>query len=362
MTDDGFFISVEAWDPKFDADRDRAVPVRAPAPRASNWCAARRQRRRLEPSAGSGRGGARPTGWAVARVDHLDRRRPRRRWVSSPRSRLRRAPSFYFSWLVAYLYFLSIALGALFFVLVAHRLPRGLERDAAAGGRERDGDPAGLRAALRADLARASRAVRLDDATEVAKNPLLRGKAGFLNEGFFFDPGDLLLHRVERARHLLFTAIAEAGRVRRRADQRAAAQVAAAPGLIALQRSPSTFATIDWMMSLEPEWYSTMIGVYFFAGSLLVDLRLRRPAVEFRLRPGRAARRRHDRAPPRRCESCSSASPSSGPTSPSRSTSSSGMANIPEETIYYMKRHVGSWQSAGMLLAVGHFLVPVLLL
>jgi hypothetical protein len=33
-------------------------------------------------------------------------------------------------------------------------------------------------------------------------------------------------------------------------------------------------------------------------------------------------------------------------------------ANIPEETIYYMKRQVGSWQSAGMLLAGGHFLVP----
>ena len=33
-------------------------------------------------------------------------------------------------------------------------------------------------------------------------------------------------------------------------------------------------------------------------------------------------------------------------------------ANIPEETIYHMKRQVGSWQSAGMLLASGHFLVP----
>jgi hypothetical protein len=33
-------------------------------------------------------------------------------------------------------------------------------------------------------------------------------------------------------------------------------------------------------------------------------------------------------------------------------------ANIPEETIYYMKRSVGSWQSAGMFLAFGHFLVP----
>jgi len=30
-----------------------------------------------------------------------------------------------------------------------------------------------------------------------------------------------------------------------------------------------TFASIDWVMSLEPHWFSTMFGVYFFSGSLL---------------------------------------------------------------------------------------------
>src|SRR4030095_12291853 len=30
-----------------------------------------------------------------------------------------------------------------------------------------------------------------------------------------------------------------------------------------------TFAAIDWIMSLTPHWYSTMFGVYFFAGSFL---------------------------------------------------------------------------------------------
>ena len=30
-----------------------------------------------------------------------------------------------------------------------------------------------------------------------------------------------------------------------------------------------TFAAIDWMMSLDPEWYSTMFGVYWFAGSFV---------------------------------------------------------------------------------------------
>ena len=30
-----------------------------------------------------------------------------------------------------------------------------------------------------------------------------------------------------------------------------------------------SFAAFDWMMSLEPLWFSTIYGVYFFAGSFL---------------------------------------------------------------------------------------------
>lgn len=30
-----------------------------------------------------------------------------------------------------------------------------------------------------------------------------------------------------------------------------------------------TFAAFDWLMSLQPHWYSTMFGVYYFAGSML---------------------------------------------------------------------------------------------
>lgn len=33
-----------------------------------------------------------------------------------------------------------------------------------------------------------------------------------------------------------------------------------------------TFASIDWMMSLEPHWFSTIYGVYYFAGSVLAAL------------------------------------------------------------------------------------------
>ncbi|MGD8779349.1 MAG: quinol:cytochrome C oxidoreductase [Ignavibacteria bacterium] len=33
-----------------------------------------------------------------------------------------------------------------------------------------------------------------------------------------------------------------------------------------------TFASIDWMMSLEPHWFSTIFGVYYFSGTVLAAL------------------------------------------------------------------------------------------
>lgn len=33
-----------------------------------------------------------------------------------------------------------------------------------------------------------------------------------------------------------------------------------------------TFAAIDWMMSLEPHWFSTIYGVYYFSGTVLAGL------------------------------------------------------------------------------------------
>lgn len=39
---------------------------------------------------------------------------------------------------------------------------------------------------------------------------------------------------------------------------------------IVLYGLTQTFAAFDWLMSLQPHWYSTIFGVYFFAASILV--------------------------------------------------------------------------------------------
>src|SRR5205823_6206554 len=42
----------------------------------------------------------------------------------------------------------------------------------------------------------------------------------------------------------------------------------AGPAIIVLAIT-QTFASIDWIVSLTPHWYSTMFGVYFFAGAFV---------------------------------------------------------------------------------------------
>lgn len=44
-----------------------------------------------------------------------------------------------------------------------------------------------------------------------------------------------------------------------------------APGVL-IYALTVTFASFDWLMSLQPHWYSTIFGVYFFAGCLLSGL------------------------------------------------------------------------------------------
>jgi hypothetical protein len=262
---------------------------------------------------------------------------------------------FYFSWLVAYLYFLSIALGALFFVLV-HTVTR------AAWG-------VTLRRVVENVMATLPVFALLFipiwlgrheiyewmHAEAAAHNPIIQGKAAFLNEGFWFVRA--ILYFV--AWSVLATWFStQSQKQDETGEERISARLrGAAPIGIVLFALTTTFATIDWMMSLEPMWYSTMIGVYFFSGAVVAILSFTLLLVHFAYAQG-ALR---------------------GVVTVEHLQDVAKLlfgftifwayiafsqyfliwyANIPEETIYYMKRQVGSWQSAGMVLALGHFLVP----
>jgi hypothetical protein len=122
-----------------------------------------------------------------------------------------------------------------------------------------------------------------------------------------------------------------------------------------------TFAAFDWLMSLEPEWFSSAYGVYYAAGSLVGGMAL------LTLLAHRARAR--------------------GPLAEELSrfhfhalgrvllafvvfwayiaffqSMLIQIANRPEETTFYVRRLTGSWEAFSYALAAGHFALPFFLL
>lgn len=118
-----------------------------------------------------------------------------------------------------------------------------------------------------------------------------------------------------------------------------------------------TYAAYDWLMSIDPHWYSTIFGVYFFAGSLLslvalltlLSLALQRKNI---LRNTITVEHYHDLGKLLFAFTIF--------------WTYIGFSqyfliwygNIPEETIWYLKRWEGSWKAVSLLILFGHFVLP----
>jgi hypothetical protein len=124
-----------------------------------------------------------------------------------------------------------------------------------------------------------------------------------------------------------------------------------------------TWASFDWTMSLEPDWSSTIFGLYFFAGAFLGAIAL--VAILMHAASTRAGR---------------------GATVPVRPDHTHAVgrllfamvifwaymafsqlliywiADLPDEATFYLLRSTGSWMAVAWLLVVGHFAAPFLVL
>lgn len=133
-----------------------------------------------------------------------------------------------------------------------------------------------------------------------------------------------------------------------------------APGLL-LGFLTGSLASFDWVMSLSPKWYSTIFGIYCLAGGglammavlTLIGLGFRRVNV---LKNTITEEHYHDLGKWMFAITVFWA----------YIAFSQYMliwyANIPEETIFFKMRYSGSWGWWSMLLVVGHFVVPFLVL
>jgi hypothetical protein len=133
-----------------------------------------------------------------------------------------------------------------------------------------------------------------------------------------------------------------------------------APGIV-LFAITITFAAFDWLMSLDPHWYSTIFGLYIFAGSFLSVLAflvilaasLRKKNV---LTDVITIEHYHDLG-----KFLFGFTIFWGYMAFSQYFLI-WYANIPEETIWFRHRWEGSWKYITMLLVFGHFLLPFLML
>ncbi|MCH8165190.1 MAG: quinol:cytochrome C oxidoreductase [Planctomycetes bacterium] len=138
-------------------------------------------------------------------------------------------------------------------------------------------------------------------------------------------------------------------------------QSVAAPGMI-LYAFTQTFAAVDWIMTLEFAWYSTMFGVYFFAASTCGAFAAMIIILYLLQRSGRltnviTTEHYHD---------LGKLLFAFGVVFWAYIAYSQYMliwyANIQEETIWFVIRQLGGWKTMSIFLILGHFAGPFLIL
>jgi hypothetical protein len=262
---------------------------------------------------------------------------------------------FYFSWLVSFLFFLSLALGALFFVLIQYAAQGGwgivLRRIA-----ETVFATLPVMAVLFLPVLLGLRDLYSWAVPGAADHDaLLRWKEPYLNVPFFLIRAAiyfglwsliaLLYYRLSRGQDATGD-LAVSARLRRLAG----------PCIIVLALT-QTFASVDWIMSLTPHWYSTIFGVYFFAGSFVGFIALLSVAAVAMRRAGLldtviSAEHLHD------VGKFLFAFTAFWAYIAFSQFFLIWYANLPEETIWYKERFEGSWLTISLVLLVGHFVAP----
>ena len=262
---------------------------------------------------------------------------------------------FFFSWLVSFLFFLSLALGGLFFVLIQYA-SQGSWGIVVRRIGETVFTTMPVMAALFVPVVFGLHDLyEWTHATAVAEDPLLQWKSPYLNVPFFLIRAvvffglwsfiAVMYYRGSRAQDATGDP-AVSFRLRRLAG----------PALIVLALT-QTFASIDWIMSLTPHWYSTIFGVYFFAGSFVGFIALLSVlAVAMRsaglLDTLISAEHLHD------IGKFLFAFTAFWAYIGFSQFFLIWYGNLPEETIWYKVRTEGSWRAVALVLMFGHFVAP----
>lgn len=265
---------------------------------------------------------------------------------------------FLYSYLTNFAFFLSLSLGALFFVILHHLVRAGWSvvvrriAEALAGNLP-------LLAVLAIPILLGMREIYHWAAPGATADHLLEHKRSWLNPSFF-----AIRIIIYFALWILLARFFVGRSIRQDRSGEIALTVQmerfSAPAMV-IYGLTMNFAAFDLLMSLDPHWYSTIFGVYYFSGSVVGFFALLPLLTILLQRSGRLA----------------------GAISHEHYHDMGKLifafvifwayiafsqfmliwyANLPEETVWYARRVSGSWKGMSLLLLFGHFVLPFILL
>ncbi len=264
---------------------------------------------------------------------------------------------FYESYLVNYAFFLSLSLGALFFVLIQHLtgatwsvVVRRLAEAIAAN------IPLLALLAIPVILGM-SHLYHWTDAGALAHDSLLQGKQSYLNTPFFI---------ARLAFYFLVWGWLARYYHRRSVEQDASGDVnlthrmqrISGPSVVVYALTV-TFASFDLLMSVDAHWFSTIFGVYFFSGSVVACFALL-ALVAYRLQGAGFLENTITREHYHDLGKLVFAFIVFWAYIAFSQYMLIWYSNIPEETGWYLRRQTGGWTAVTLILLFGHFLAPFL--
>jgi len=265
---------------------------------------------------------------------------------------------FFFSYLVSYLFVLSVILGSMFFVLVQHLSRAGWSVVVRRVAENMMGTMP-IMVPLFLPIAFGYHTLYHHWVDAEPDDTVLAGKSSYLNVTFFFVRAALYFAIwIGIALYFRRTSL----RQDENGDPALTLRMArvAAPCMLLFALS-LTFAAVDWVMALSPHWFSTMWGVYFFAGCYVGWMATLGLTLMWMNRRGCLAdavttEHYHD------VGKLLFAFVVFWTYTAFSQFMLIWYANLPEETSWYHHHLHGSWNGIGETMMVGHFGIPFVFL
>lgn len=188
----------------------------------------------------------------------------------------------------------------------------------------------------------------------VATDAVLQGKTPYLNVPFF-----MLRFIGVFALWTLFYFLFTRNSVRQDQSHDArltTTNIRLAAGFLPVFAITVTVLAVDWMMSLEPHWFSTIFGVYYFSGTALAAVAAATLLIVTFHQKGYFTKLRRDHF--YSLGALMFAFVNFWAYIAFSQFLLIWYANLPEETFWFMARWQNGWQYASVLLIIVHFAVP----